>query len=59
MANNEIPPITKRDIENKIFSVDEETNTSTGMTKTTIPPPSIAGPPGPPGPLGPPGQPGP
>jgi hypothetical protein len=59
MANNEIPPIAKRDIENKIFGMDEETNTSVGMTSTTIPPPSTVGSPGPPGPLGPPGPPGP
>jgi hypothetical protein len=58
MANNEIPPITKRDIENKIFSMDEETNASVGMTSTTIPPPSIVGSLGPPGPLGSPGPPG-
>ena len=59
MANNEIPPIAKRDIENKIFSMEEETNTSVGTTSTTIPPPSIVGSPGPPGPLGPSGPPGP
>jgi hypothetical protein len=58
MANNEIPPIAKRDIENTIFSMEKETNASVGMTSTTIPPPSIIGSPGPSGPLGPPGQPG-
>jgi hypothetical protein len=58
MANNEIPPIAKRDIENKIFSMEEETNASVGMTSTTIPPSSIVGSPGRPGPLGPPGPPG-
>jgi hypothetical protein len=58
MENNEIPPMAKREIENKIFSMDEETDSSVKTTSTTIPPPLVVGSSGPPGRLGPPGSPG-
>ena len=59
MANSDIPPITKRDIEDKISSMDEEADASIKTSSTTMIPPSIVGPPGPSGSLGPSGPPGP
>jgi hypothetical protein len=59
MANNEIPPVAKTDIENKICSMDKEADASIRTSSTTISPPSIVDSPGPPGPSGPPGPPGP